>query len=545
MSVRLTIDHGEMETPPGASLFECAESMEVHVPTSCIKNGKCKECLVEVLEGMDALSPLEPEEEHLPAPFRLACRARITGEQGRVACKTLRRKAMRIAESGTGAFEPPAELDPAVTRADADSDVFVHGVSVGPVSGPLCGIAIDLGTTTVVVRLHDLEMGALLESGSFENPQRFGGSDVMARIHYDTTHKGRLLQRTLLGYLSRTIAAFSCSAESILEVVVAGNSTMRDIFFALDVESIGQRPYRSLTEHEFREGEREHTALVKRAKRFRLPVHPEALVYGLPLLSGHVGADAAAALLASDLLQAEGWTGLMDIGTNTEFMLGRRGELFVASCPAGPAFEGGLVACGMPGLDGAIESVRIDDDGQVHCEVIGGGAPEGICGSGLIDLLSELVRTGRMNELGRYTDESDRFVVNAEHHIFLSEEDISQLAQAKGANAAGVRIVLGQAGLQLEDIDTFYLAGGFAKHIDQNAAKRIGLIINLPDEKIVQLGNAAIEGASIALLSQVKRRQLEALAGEIVHVELESDEAFFDHFVEGCQYKPVTMEDPA
>jgi uncharacterized 2Fe-2S/4Fe-4S cluster protein (DUF4445 family) len=404
------------------------------------------------------------------------------------------------------------------------------------------GIALDLGTTTVAMRLYDLETGALVASQSFENPQRFGGSDIMARIHYDTHHKGRLLQRTLLGYLTQAIEKFPVPPASIVEMTVAANTTMRDLFFGLDVHSVGQKPYRSSTEHDLRAGKRTTTALETEAKRLRLPIQPEARVYGLPLLGSHVGADAAACLLATGLAEREGVSVVMDIGTNTEILMGNRKRIVVASCPAGPAFEGGGVLCGMPGLDGAIERVAIAEDGRVSLQVIGDGVPQGICGSGLVDLLSELLRTGRMNAQGRFSEGVERFVVDPANDIFFTEADVNELAQAKGANVAGLRIAAGVFGIPLEDVERFYLAGGFARHLDLDAGRRIGLLPPLADGKLVPVGNASLEGASRILLSESYRRELEALASKVEHIELETHEAFFDFFVEGCQFVPIGAE---
>ena len=258
----------------------------------------------------------------------------------------------------------------------------------------------DLGTTTVVLRLYDLETGELVADASFENPQRFGGSDVMARIQYDTEHGGFLLMRTLAGYISHAIEEFPVDPQTIYELIVVGNATMRDLFFRQNVHSIGQSPYQSITEIEMAAGKRDSTSLVASGRRLLLPIHPQARVYGLPVISGHVGADAAACLLAVDLAHADRLTVVMDIGTNTELLLGHRDRVLAASCPAGPAFEGGAISCGMPALDGAVETVEAREDGTFALGVIGDGPAEGLCGSGLVDTLSELLRTGRMNEHG-------------------------------------------------------------------------------------------------------------------------------------------------
>ena len=286
------------------------------------------------------------------------------------------------------------------------------------------------------------------------------------------------------------------------------------------------------------------TSLVQTGMRSLLPIHPKARVYGAPIISGHVGADAAAAMLAVDVAHEDRLIAVMDIGTNTELIVGNRHRILAASCPAGPAFEGGAIACGMPALDGAIEEVRILDDDSFRLDVIGDGKPEGICGSGLVDALSELLRTGKMNAMGRFADDLKRITLyhdgsGEEGDVFLLESDVNELAQAKGANVAGLQVVFSAYGIDFDDVEVFYLAGGFGRHLNVEASKRIGLVPNLDPAKIVQAGNTAIEGATIALLSRSKRRELEDLVKKVEHCRLETHPSFFDFFVEGCQFKPL------
>jgi uncharacterized 2Fe-2S/4Fe-4S cluster protein (DUF4445 family) len=320
-------------------------------------------------------------------------------------------------------------------------------------------------------------------------------------------------------------------------MVVVGNSTMRDLFFRQSVHSIGQSPYRSITELRMLDGLRSSTSLTETGRRSLLPIHPRARVWGAPVISGHVGADAAACLLAADIGREDRVVAIMDIGTNTELIVGNRHRILAASCPAGPAFEGGGIACGMPALEGAIEEVRIAEDGTFRLQVIGGGAPEGICGSGLITLLSELLRTGRMNDCGRFEDGAARIDLGG--RVFFLESDVSELAQAKGANAAGLQVVFENYGIDFAGAAVFYLAGGFGRHIDADAAARIGLIPPLPPERIVHAGNAAIEGAALALLSRARRQELEELVRRVEHCRLETHPRFFDFFVEGCLFHPL------
>lgn len=539
MAVKLTINGHTTDALPGTSLFDYAESLGVRVPTSCRKNGKCKECIVEIGQGLDLLSPPTEAEEHLRNNFRLSCQCTVTADAGEVKCHTMRRGQMRIERHALGlpTTDKPLPLDPCVTRADGDR-ILIDGQEIARSTSPIHGLAMDLGTTTVVLRLIDLETGELIADASFENPQRFAGSDVMSRIQYDTDHRGHLLMRTLAGYLTHAIEAFPVDPQTIYEVVVVGNSTMRDLFFYQDVYPIGQTPYRSITEIEMEDGKRTTTSLTQTGKRSLLPIHPKARVYGGPIISGHVGADAAACMLAVDVANEERLIAVMDIGTNTELIVGNKHRILAASCPAGPAFEGGAIASGMPGLEGAIEDVKIDDaTGAIQTRVIGDVKPQGICGSGLVELMSELLRTDQMNEMGRFENGADR--VNLTEDVFFLESDVNELAQAKGANVAGLQVVFHTLGIPFDKIDVFYLAGGFGRHLKVDASRRIGLIPNLPDDKVVQVGNAAIEGACMALLSKTKRQELEELVKRVEHCRLETHPSFFDFFVEGCQFKPV------
>ncbi|MEO8593037.1 MAG: ASKHA domain-containing protein [Candidatus Solibacter sp.] len=531
--VTLSINGQSVEAVEGSILFDTAEAFGINVPTSCRKQGKCKECIVEVAEGMDGVSERTPAEAHLRGNFRLSCQARVL--HGPVRCHTMRRANLRIERHAYGLPGRAMQLDPAVTRQG--ESILLDGEEIACGTGPIHGLAMDLGTTTVVLRLFDLETGEQIADTSFENPQRFGGSDVMSRIVYDGEHRG-LLMRTLAGYLTRAIEGLPVDPKSIYELVVVGNSTMRDLFFGKSVYTIGQNPYRSITELELEAGERQSTALISDGRRSLLPIHPRARVYGLPILSGHVGADAAACMLAIDIANEERVVAVMDIGTNTELILGNRDRILAASCPAGPAFEGGAISCGMPALDGAIEDVAIGDDGSFALGVIGDVPAQGICGSGLVDLMSELLRTERMNAMGRFED-GHSVTVDARNEIRFLESDVNELAQAKGANVAGVQVVCSAYGIDFDAIEVFYLAGGFGRHLKVDASRRIGLIPNLPDARIVQVGNAAIEGACMALLSRQQRAALETLVKRVEHCRLETHPDFFDFFVEGCQFKTV------
>jgi len=525
------------------SLFDFADSLSIRVPTSCGRTGECHECIVEVRRGASALTPLTESEKFLRGNYRLACQALVADPSADIEFSVLRRQP-RILTSGT---RRDVELRPAYVRGDDGESVVFNGpegpVTVDTFRRAIYGIAADLGTTTVVLNLVDLESGETVYTASFENPQRFGGSDIMNRISYDGGPDAGELQAVMVSSINfeigEMVRALKIRRRQIYEIVAVGNTTMREIFFGIDVQSIGTRPYKSSVEDEFRASKRPTTALSTTAARLGLRIHPKATVYGGPLIASHLGADVAADLLALGMEDRTDPVILIDVGTNTEVVVGYNGKLLAASCPAGPAFEGGEVTYGMPGYDGAIEKVAINDRGLAESRVIGDVEPIGICGSGLIDLLAELRRTGMMDELGKFDDGSGEYEFSESNNLTLSRADISALAQAKAANYCGQAIVLREYGLPIDEFEKLYLAGGFANYVDASNAIDIGFIANMPLDRVEKIGNAALEGATIMLLSTPKREEIEKLTATIEHVELETAPDFFDFFVEGCLFKPM------
>ncbi len=534
------LHHGgrRLDLTAGKTIFDYADALKVRVPTSCRRNGECHECIVEVRRGMEALSPATDAEKFLRDSYRLACQATVLDPTAEIDFAVLRRQPRILTDS----IHRDVSLDPATTRQG--DGVYFDGRRLDRYRGRIYGLAIDLGTTTVVLNLVDLESGQVLQTASFENPQRFGGSDIMNRISYDGGPFGGELRQVMLsainfeiGELARTLGFHR---RDIYEIVIVGNATMRDIFFGFDVQPIGQKPYKSIVELEMEAGSRSTTSLQVSAEDLGLRVFPQANVYAAPLIGCHVGADVAAGLLAIGADQAEDAFMLVDVGTNTEVVVGNRHRLMAASCPAGPAFEGGQVTYGMPGYDGAVESLTLAN-GSVEYRTIGNSEPQGICGSGLVDLLAELRRTGRMNELGVLNGGEGEFFFAPDRGMSLSRSDISALAQAKAANYAGQYIVLRRYGAAPSDIRRLYLAGGFANYVDVGNAVDIGFIASLPPETIMKVGNAALEGATIMLLSAPMRQTVDEMARRIEHVELETTPDFFDIFVEGCMFKPMHL----
>ena len=541
-----TVSHDGKTEPLaiGMTLFDCADELAVEVPTSCQRNGRCHECVVEVSAGNDALCARTEAESFLRPPYRLACQALVERDDIDVAFAPLRRRPRILVRAHVDTAAAPGAFDPLVTRRG--DDVLYDGEVVDRYRGHMLGLAVDLGTTTVVLDFVDLETGKSVHSAAFENPQAFGGSDVMHRISYDRDDEAGELQMAAASAINRAImdgcARLGTSRQAIYEIVVAANPTMRDILFKLDVQGIGQKPYKSSIEHAFLAGERANTALSARALRLGLRANRAARVYGLPLIASHVGGDAAAALVALEEGFAEAETAmLVDMGTNTEVVLKHRGRMLAASCPAGPAFEGGLVRYGMPACDGAIETVRLVAGGTAAYETIGGKAPVGLCGSGLIDLLAELRRGDVLTAKGVFAADRKQkhMAVVPAHGITFSKEDASNLGQAKAANYCGQYIVMRALGVDPAGVERLYLAGGFANYVNVRNAISIGLLAPVPEARVVKAGNAAARGARAILLSATRRRALEREVQAIEHIELETTPDFFDLFVDGCQFKPM------
>ncbi|MYF99575.1 DUF4445 domain-containing protein [Candidatus Poribacteria bacterium] len=536
----ITCDGKVYQLSPGKTVFDYADDLAVQVPTSCFRTGQCHECIVEIKRGMESLRSPNEAESFLRENFRLACQAVVLDVDADIEFSPLRRTPRILTRTESN---PPQSLNPLVTQHDGV--VYYNSEPIDRSRGNLYGLALDIGTTTVVANLVDLETGETVSVSSFENPQRFGGSDIMHRISYDGEYEGEL-RKSLIAALNSQIMEM-CERhdfvrQEIYEIVVAGNTTMRDIFFRQDVQSIGQKPYKSVIEKEYLEGHRSTTSLTEKARRIGIRSNPKAMVYSLPLIASHVGADVAADLVAVDMQSQDDIVMLVDVGTNTEVIVGNSKRMITASCPAGPAFEGGGIEYGMPAYPGAIESVKWID-GRIDFETIDDEKPQGLCGSGLISLLAELRRNDEMSPKGVFADRKQRVMqLLPEHGITFSRDDASNLAQAKAANYCGQYIVLRHFGCSPQQISKLYLAGGFANYINLRDAVDIGFLAPVPEDRIIKVGNAAVGGATAVLLSKEKRTEIESFVKNIEHIELETTPDFFDVFVEGCQFKPMLTD---
>ncbi|MBM3678759.1 MAG: DUF4445 domain-containing protein, partial [Actinobacteria bacterium] len=277
---------GDGLTSGRRTLFDDADAIELRVPTSCRRSGRCRECVVEVVAGADALGPRTAPEAFLQGPYRLACQAEVRHVEAQVEMRVVRRR-LRILSAPPEPWSAPIDSPARVSAGE----VVYDGESLGPYRGALLGLAIDLGTTTIVLELVDLESGEVLEVVTLENPQRFGGSDVMSRISYDGgPHHGELrraARKALNEELQEVYDRRGLDRRAVVEAIVVGNSTMRDLFFDVDVQPIGERPYRSVTEHELRAGARPSTALTRLAHELGLRMNPRGRVVSPPLVASH------------------------------------------------------------------------------------------------------------------------------------------------------------------------------------------------------------------------------------------------------------------
>lgn len=518
------------------TIFDYADFLNIRVPTACGRTGECHECIVEIRNGMESLSPLNESESFLRGNYRLACQATVVSDNNDIEFATLRRQPRILTDS----ISRIVELDPSATRVN--NSVYIGDTKISDFRNGIYGLAGDIGTTTIVLNIVDLETGQIVLTSSFENPQRFGGSDVMNRISYDGSDNTGELQQVMLSSINfevgEMVKELAIHRREIFDAVLVGNTTMRDILFGIDTQPIGEKPYKSKIQSDYEAGTRGSTSLTVTAEELGLRIFPKAQVYSGPLVSCHIGSDVAADMLAIGFDESETPIMLVDVGTNTEVIVGNKGKMFAASCPAGPAFEGGEVKYGMPGYEGAVESVQIKNGKPEICTI--GNAPvEGICGSGLVDLLAELKKSGIMNELGVLKDQKDRYYFAPDDDMALDRSDISALAQAKAANYCGQYIAIRTSDHNADDISTLYLAGGFANYIDAENAKAIGFIANFDNRKIVKAGNASLHGATLMLVSKALREKIEALVKKVNHIELETTPDFFDIFVEGCMFKPM------
>ncbi len=499
-----------------STILDHARKLGIEIDSECGGLGTCGRCVVRVAAGLEALSAkTETETGHtLAHDERLACQARIIDRDANLEVFVKNLGQYNILTEGVGT---EVTLAPTVTRV-GNRIVDASGEDLGTYQGKIYGLAIDVGTTTVVMQVLDLESGEAVTTWAGRNPQSGFGNDVISRIGHTMTHPSGLgeLQESIVQGINEGIGELEQQqgllGDYVFDTVVVGNSTMRSLFFGQEVKSLGVIPF-----------EPAGTAPVStKASRLGLALNPRGNIYGASLIGGHAGADVLADILASGMWESDSTVMLIDIGTNGEVALGNKEHMLTCSVAAGSAFEGANITSGVGAIHGAIRNVRLND-GRVDFETIGDKSPIGICGSGLIDLLAEMLANSIMNKQARIEEEF--FVTDG---ISITQKDIYQLITAKAALRLDQDLLMKYLGVSLDEIDKVYLAGAFANFVNPESAIAIGLLVPIP-ERIVPLGNAALAGARQMLLSREVRQQAEAIASRIEHVkqnELEADFAY-------------------
>ena len=415
----------------------------------------------------------------------------------------------------------------------------------GHTDAPIYGVAIDIGTTTVTLFLVDLVSGQAIETASDYNGQIRRGEDIISRIIYASKNNGlgelqELVLETIHSLLTRCCRRHHIEPRHVVKATVVGNPTMLHLFVGLPPEQIRLTPYIPAVNH----------LPTLRAREVGLDIHPEATVDCLPGVASYMGADITAGILSSGLAEAEDLTLFIDIGTNGETVLGTNEWMLSCACSAGPAFEGAGVEHGMRATTGAIEEVWVNSQTlEPTYRVIGGEKekPRGICGSGLISLLAELFITGVIDRAGNFNlhlptrrvregEHGGEYVVAwaeetaTKRDIVLTKVDIDNLVRAKAAIYAGFSVLARSLGLHLEDVSRFLIGGNFGQYINVEKAIQVGLLPDLPWERFHFLGNTAIRGAYMALLSRQVRQRLADIASRLTYLELSADNTFFDEF---------------
>ncbi|MCX6927735.1 MAG: ASKHA domain-containing protein [Verrucomicrobia bacterium] len=461
----------------------------------CGGRGRCKGCKIKVLAGT---LPVTDEEKQrltgaeLAEGWRLACRGMAEGD---LKIELAQWEAAILTDDSVFAFTPRKGL----------------------------GIAIDLGTTTIVAQLIDLKTGHVLAVRAALNAQAKHGADIMSRVEFAVAGQGdRTLQnlaREQIGDLTNELLkAASCTARQVESVVLVGNTVMHHLFCGISLEPLSHYPFEPV--------EPGLQVFDAASLGWSLPGNPA--VRFLPCLGSFVGSDILAGLLATKLHESEQLVALIDLGTNGEIVVGNRERMLCASTAAGPAFEGARISMGMRAATGAISEVHVRD-GAMQCHVLGNVAARGICGSGLVDAVAAGLELGWISSMGRLANGESLALTGT---VTLNQWDVRELQLAKGAIAAGLRILLEQWGAAKADLTQVFLAGAFGNYINHASARRIGLL-DFAAEKVRPAGNTALLGAKLALFSLPEHNGAypETLA-RVKHISLNEEAQFQETFVE-------------
>ena len=488
----------ELTAAVGTPLRDLLFEQGVEFP--CGGRGRCRGCRVRVDEGKAEINDTQRErlsKEELKNGWRLACQCSLAGD---LTVELRQWDAAILADDTPFVFEPRPGL----------------------------GVAVDLGTTTLVAQLLDLTTGRVMAVRTGLNAQARYGADVMSRIEYAIADGhlaalSDLIRRQIASLIEQMLLSSKADRGEIRDVVLVGNTVMHHLFCQLDVEPLSHYPFES-----------PHMGLQQlRATDLGWGLNPEATIRFLPCLGGFVGSDVLAGVLATRLGESEELAGLVDLGTNGEIVVGNSAGLLCASTAAGPAFEGARISMGMRAATGAISQVAVENQLLV-CHVLGNAAPQGLCGSGLVDAVAAGLDLDVIEPSGRFASGRKEWALAAP--VALTQSDIRELQLAKGAIAAGFRILLDRLGAGVGDLKKLYLAGAFGNYISRASARRIGLI-DLPIDQVSPAGNTALLGAKLALFSgDGEDGSYRQLRGKIEHVALKADGKFQEVFVDGLAF---------
>ena len=510
----------------GELLLPVLQKHKIYVNNACNGKGTCGKCKVTLLKGRASkMSEHEASmlsEEEIAGGVRLACMTQVTED---ITVRTQNdTTAMKVLSAG---FIPEFEKEKGLAGY---------------------GIAIDIGTTTVALSLVRLSDGEIIEKAAGMNSQRTYGQDVLTRITYEmeTGEEGiSNLQKAVVDSTNQAVksmcAAAGVEVSEIVAYSIAGNCTMTHMVLGVDARSIGVAPYKPAF----------LKAQNRKAAEVGLIGSPEATVYCLAQVSGYIGGDILAGAYVCDLKHQEKNCLFLDIGTNGEMVLAGNGRLVSCSCAAGPALEGMNITSGMPALPGAIERVEIKDE-KVFIGCIGEQPPEGICGSGILEVVSELIRTGFVKPTGAFVkkkklsedDWRPQFLIEDENGsafvlaqgVLVTQKDVRQVQLAKGAILSGFRSLLKQANISVEDLDEVIIAGQFGSHLSAQALAGAGIIPREAESKVRYVGNTSKTGAYMALLSGKVRKEMEELAEDIDYFELAESEGYETLFMECMRF---------
>jgi len=488
----------ELTTEKGAKLRDILFDQGVEFP--CGGQGKCKGCKIRVTRGALPVTPEDLDafsEQELKEGWRLACKAQVT----------------------EGITLELRNWQTSILTNEAD-------FKFTPQEG--YGVAVDLGTTTLALQLLDLQNGGILAVRTALNPQARFGSDVMSRVQYAMEGDGakeltETIRTQILHMVRESLDSAHIPPNELRRITLVGNTVMHHLFCGVDVEPLSHYPFESPNDG----------MMTFTPRELDWQGIGEPRIQFLPGLGSFVGSDILAGVLATNLFQSEKPVGLVDLGTNGEIVIGDKNRLICASTAAGPAFEGAKISMGMRASTGAIWKVSPLADG-FDCEVIGNEKPRGICGSGLVDAVAAALENGKIKPTGRFAEKVDSILLK--NPVRLTQTDIRQLQLAKGAIAAGVRILLERWGAKLEDLDCLYLAGAFGNYINRGSARRIGLI-QVPLEKVEPVGNSALLGAKMALFTNdLAEETFRDIRAKTTHFSLNEDPEFQDIFVEEMSF---------